>query len=251
MLRTAASNAHNAPNHRAKTCNGFTLIELLVVIAIIGILAAILFPVFSRARENARRSSCQSNMKQIGLGILQYKQDYDEKHPLVFWNSGWKPSNSYVYTAIYPYVKSTQIYRCTSNTGGGIPFSPDANNLATNAASPVTQYTTNTYINNAGTSAAPMPVSDAIIPEPSTTIMMVDMTNNNTARNAVIDSWGFVISTDPTVQRQGFLHLEGANYLYIDGHVKWQIKSAMTVDNASNWTRWGRKVNDRYAFNYQ
>ena len=58
---------------------GFTLIELLVVIAIIAILAAILFPVFARARENARRASCQSNLKQIGLGIFQYTQDYDEK----------------------------------------------------------------------------------------------------------------------------------------------------------------------------
>jgi prepilin-type N-terminal cleavage/methylation domain-containing protein len=56
----------------------FTLIELLVVIAIIAILAAILFPVFGRARENARRSSCQSNLKQLGLGIMQYTQDYDE-----------------------------------------------------------------------------------------------------------------------------------------------------------------------------
>ncbi len=63
------------------TIKAFTLIELLVVIAIIAILAAILFTVFARARENARRSSCQSNLKQIGLSIFQYIQDYDENYP--------------------------------------------------------------------------------------------------------------------------------------------------------------------------
>src|SRR5512137_1152715 len=66
----------NMPKRRA-----FTLIELLVVIAIIAILAAILFPVFAKAREKARQSSCQSNLKQIGLAFMQYAQDYDEQYP--------------------------------------------------------------------------------------------------------------------------------------------------------------------------
>lgn len=73
----------------------FTLIELLVVIAIIAILAAILFPVFARARENARRSSCMSNMKQIGLGLMQYTQDYDERLPCpgaTDWNGEFRNS---------------------------------------------------------------------------------------------------------------------------------------------------------------
>ena len=70
----------NLPDQKHR--RGFTLIELLVVIAIISLLAAILFPVFSRARENARRSSCLSNLKQIGLGMMQYTQDYDERYPM-------------------------------------------------------------------------------------------------------------------------------------------------------------------------
>ena len=94
--------------------SGFTLIELLVVIAIIAILAAILFPVFARARENARRASCQSNLKQIALGIKQYTQDYDERFPLAISGGsvyGWAD-------AVQPYLKSTQIYQCPSETIG-------------------------------------------------------------------------------------------------------------------------------------
>lgn len=84
----------------------FTLIELLVVIAIIAILAAILFPAFARARENARRATCQSNLKQIGLGFEQYKSDYDGYiAPINTATAGWP-------TLIHPYIKSDQVYKC-------------------------------------------------------------------------------------------------------------------------------------------
>ena len=89
--------------------SGFTLIELLVVIAIIAILAAILFPVFARARENARRSSCQSNEKQIALGFKQYIQDNNERYPA---SGGWN-------TAILDYTKSEAILKCPSAAGAG------------------------------------------------------------------------------------------------------------------------------------
>ncbi|MDR3710712.1 MAG: DUF1559 domain-containing protein, partial [Capsulimonadaceae bacterium] len=86
----------------SRTHEGFTLIELLVVIAIIAILAAILFPVFAKAREKARQASCQSNMKQLGIGFVQYVQDYDERFP----------STAYWGSQIYPYEKSTGVFKC-------------------------------------------------------------------------------------------------------------------------------------------
>ena len=98
-----------------KSRRGFTLIELLVVIAIIAILAAILFPVFARARENARRTSCLSNVKQIGLGIMQYVQDYDGVMPAT--NANGNNDESYVVAArLQPYVKSFQIFKCPSSS---------------------------------------------------------------------------------------------------------------------------------------
>ena len=107
--------------------NGFTLIELLVVIAIIALLASILFPVFARARENARRASCQSNEKQIGLGLLQYAQDFDEYLPasynyLPFGSSAFSTGYSPIWAdAIQPYIKSLQIFICPSAFNANIP----------------------------------------------------------------------------------------------------------------------------------
>ena len=113
-----------SPLHRDKKASqAFTLIELLVVIAIIAILAAILFPVFARARDNARRTSCLSNLKQIGLGVLQYTQDYDETMPLANWGSN-AGNGFYWMDAVQPYVKSTQLFTCPSrsNTFGGADY---------------------------------------------------------------------------------------------------------------------------------
>lgn len=129
---------------------GFTLIELLVVIAIIAILAAILFPVFAQAREKARQTSCLSNLKQMGLGVLMYAQDNDETYPPVgtVVPSGFTFSNQYYWFfgliqqsgnaaklkasegLVYPYLKNTKIQTCLSADdikpgSGGAPFTID------------------------------------------------------------------------------------------------------------------------------
>src|SRR5215210_7849524 len=109
---------HDAGWRRNKP--GFTLIELLVVIAIVAILAAILFPAFSRARENARRTACISNMRQIGLGLLQYTQDYDDRNTRHYYGSSSGASDAITnykwMDALYPYVRSEGLFNCPSHS---------------------------------------------------------------------------------------------------------------------------------------
>src|SRR5437868_2812758 len=95
-----------------KSKYAFTLIELLVVIAIIAILAAILFPVFAQAREKARQATCLSNLKQIGLGVLQYVQDNDESFPLA---THWNDSQTKLMNAVVPYIKSGGVWYCPNS----------------------------------------------------------------------------------------------------------------------------------------
>ncbi len=119
-MNSSASQTQSRGPKTRRSQPGFTLIELLVVIAIIAILAAILFPVFQKVRENARRTACLSNQKQIGLGILQYNQDYDEKY-IAGGNqcgrgSGWAGQ-------LYPYVKSTAVFKCPDDSSN-LPGTP-------------------------------------------------------------------------------------------------------------------------------
>jgi prepilin-type N-terminal cleavage/methylation domain-containing protein len=114
--------------------HGFTLIELLVVIAIIAILAAILFPVFAQAREKARQTACLSNLKQIGLGMMQYVQDYDGTYARTTGTSGTSPMPDGVRTfrgvqrlplQLFPYTKSTAIWVCSSDPTDGKTYYDD------------------------------------------------------------------------------------------------------------------------------
>ena len=130
-----------------KRPSGFTLIELLVVIAIIAILAAILFPVFAKAREKARQTACTSNLKQLGLGMLQYIQDYDETFPVGTGYSG--PCRGWA-GQLYPYVKSYGVYSCPDDTtaptsGAGFYTCSYAMNVSLGGSQSPSVYVENSY----------------------------------------------------------------------------------------------------------
>ena len=217
---------------------GFTLIELLVVIAIIAILAAILFPVFARARENARRASCSSNLKQIGLGLLQYVQDYDENMVRTSYGAGFGDGRSgpdrYKWMdAVQPYVKSTQLFNCPSDAQPfGRPYIQTVPGVG-----PANNFNYGSYSINcagdglSGPSSNERDVSNAAIQAPATTIWVADQE----AYATVDPAYRFVgnnITFDENIRprrMQAFngqssawveRHLETINLLYVDGHVK-------------------------------
>ena len=184
----------------------FTLLEILVVIAIIAILAAILFPAFARARENARRSSCQSNLKQLSLATIQYTQDYDERFPM-----GLTQNGGQFFTAldlIQPYAQNKNIALCPSDS---TPWDMDLSSVVPGTAP--ASYSANDKIETSPAfGAAPPPVSLAQIKQPSHLPLSWD---------AVLDTTSAPLSPPiPNVIARR-RHLEGANCAFADGHVKW------------------------------
>ncbi len=219
--------------------NAFTLIELLVVIAIIAILAAILFPVFAQAREKARQASCLSNLKQIGLGFEQYKQDYDGTYPINRERTADDPPSSDAEETVAwpelvePYIKNGKV----TDADGNVAFNQGVYHCPSDPGEVGPSYSINAWLEfGFGEEKMNKPSETIVIAEKrgeieeehfvwwtapwpgwplavNTPITPVEETLNN------IDA-----SSDGEEQESGLRtlrHSGGSNWLYADGHVKW------------------------------
>jgi prepilin-type processing-associated H-X9-DG protein len=211
----------------------------LVVIAIIAILAAILFPVFARAREQARRASCASNLKQIGLAVMQYVQDYDETYPIA--NMYTSPQQTMWYNVLDPYARSQQLFVCpdVGRAGLGGTTQSATNDYGWNLCGTSAYgyqgngfgYYYNQECTPSGASGQHHPVTLSQVQESATTILITDPPSNGYASGSL-----YALGNNSSQQYTPVLHggqawsaaaatvtdfSGGGNYLFADGHVKY------------------------------
>ena len=249
-------NNFGSSTRRARSTHGFTLIELLVVIAIIAILASILFPVFARARENARRSSCQSNMKQISLALIQYAQDYDERFPAAridnVPNVG-DADTSWRYT-IQPYLKSSQVNACPSRLkgqtvtgGGGLTFEISYAGSYCRGAGASGPNSSNFGYGAFSSDNEGLPLS--LFDNAASTIQIME---NTSTRQHVLDmTTTGACGAYPSFTNSGDClwagHLATSNYAFVDGHVK-AMRPRSTISGVNMWYRNNRAAVDNVPY---
>jgi prepilin-type N-terminal cleavage/methylation domain-containing protein len=198
---------------------GFTLLEVLVVVAIITLLTAILFPVFARARGVSRRTSCTSNLKQLSLATFQYVQDYDDHFPLGLTTEGETPEGQPNFVValdlVMPYLQSVQVAVCPSDDA-----EPDCD-LMLPGAKP-SSYTVNDQICNSPYLGGEPPVALAEIRGAVGMPLLWDAKN---------------ISTDPSNPdlQVAKRHFEGADVVFVDGHIKWMQNKPPVSDDEVHW----------------
>ena len=237
---------------------GFTLIELLVVIAIIAILAAILFPVFAKAREKARQTSCLSNAKQIGLGSMMYAQDYDETFPFVgcYGCNGTGPDANnptcLPHGKIYPYVKNAQVFDCPSADMGSVVDDPAHNLSRVNGTWPVPREFAGKSC-DIGWNDQLGGDRMATLQMPAQTAMWSDATfalscggTRTVYANACGSACNRALRTDANTR-----HNSGENLVFADGHAKWMPATGIAGEcgklfqpDPANWnityySKWG------------
>ncbi|MFQ6097060.1 MAG: DUF1559 domain-containing protein [Armatimonadota bacterium] len=224
----------------SRSKDGFTLIELLVVIAIIAILAAILFPVFARAREKARQTSCLSNVRQLAMAVHMYVSDY-EAYPLHSHKEQGNPGWRWM-LMLLPYVRNEAIYRCPSSHPGPVDLTSSSQTYGYNY-----QYLGNGR-NPTGSGPALL-VGDSEVRFPAQTIAIAD--SAGLARYlGTISEGKSGYSIDPPLPNPIFgayyggtadrgdraltapRHNEGANFAFCDGHAKWLRLEAVNADNS-------------------
>ncbi len=265
------------PTTQTRPRSGFTLIELLVVIAIIAILAAILFPVFAKAREKARQITCASNEKQLGLAFFQYGQDYDERFPIgaypfnggqpIYVGAGWAGE-------VYPYVKSIGLYKCPDDATVGTATYPGVVSYAMNM-----EVARNDGGRISGATASMQGVSATVLlfeirgdggvnitdPQEKGGVLpsgggnglgfsgaRCSFTGDENAATPMLTGYmNGSVSNDARYaggydNKPGGLHSDGSNYLFTDGHAKW-LRPASVSPGSTAGSPTSNQVDGNYA----